>query len=312
MPPASENAASPDGAAPTRDYKDTLFLPETPFPMRAGLPKSEPEWLKRWEALDLYSALRKAAAGLPKYVLHDGPPYANGHLHMGHAFNKILKDLVVRSRQVMGFDSNYVPGWDCHGLPIEWKVEEEFRAKNRKKRDVPVPEFRAACRAYAERWVSVQREEFKRYGVTGDWDDPYTTMKFDAEAAIVSEFLKFVDKGLVYRGSKPVMWSPVEQTALAEAEIEYHDHQSTTIWVKFPVVEVVEFQPVVTGPETLESADDLRPSRIFSRYLDNDAMDDPRQPRDLLWAANLIWPLRSDGDGEGRRSEDRRRANALD
>ena len=241
------DASTDKGAAPAHDYKDTLFLPDTPFPMRAGLPKTEPEWLKRWEALDLYRALRTAAAGRPKYVLHDGPPYANGHLHMGHAFNKILKDLVVRSRQVMGFDSNYVPGWDCHGLPIEWKVEEEFRANNRKKREVPVPEFRAACRAYAEKWVGVQREEFKRYGVTGDWDDPYTTMKFDAEAAIVSEFLKFVDKDLVYRGSKPVMWSPVEQTALAEAEIEYHDHQSTTIWVKFPVVEVVEFQPVVSG-----------------------------------------------------------------
>jgi isoleucyl-tRNA synthetase len=229
------DASTDNGAAPARDYKDTLFLPDTPFPMRAGLPKTEPEWLKRWEALDLYGALRTAAAGKPKYVLHDGPPYANGHLHMGHAFNKILKDLVVRSRQVMGFDSNYVPGWDCHGLPIEWKVEEEFRANNRKKREVPVTEFRAACRAYAEKWVGVQREEFKRYGVIGDWNDPYTTMKFEAEAAIVSEFLKFVDKGLVYRGSKPVMWSPVEQTALAEAEIEYHDHQSTTVWVKFPV-----------------------------------------------------------------------------
>ncbi len=231
------DASTDQGAAPARDYKDTLFLPDTPFPMRAGLPKTEPEWLKRWEALDLYKALRTAAAGRTKYVLHDGPPYANGHLHMGHAFNKILKDLVVRSRQGMGFDSNYVPGWDCHGLPIEWKVEEEFRANNRKKREIPVPEFRAACRAYAEKWVGVQREEFKRYGVTGDFDDPYTTMKFDAEAAIVAEFLKFVGNGLVYRGSKPVMWSPVEQTALAEAEIEYHDHQSTTVWVKFPVVE---------------------------------------------------------------------------
>ncbi len=233
MPPASNNDASSEGAA--RDYKTTLFLPETDFPMRAGLPKLEPEFLKSWEAADLYGQLRKASAGRPKYVLHDGPPYANGHLHMGHAFNKILKDLVVRSRQMMGFDSNYVPGWDCHGLPIEWKVEEDFRANNRTKRDVPKAEFRAACRAYAERWVSVQREEFKRYGVVGDWKNPYTTMAFEAEAAIVSEFLKFVDKGLVYRGSKPVMWSPVEQTALAEAEIEYHDHTSTTIWVKFPV-----------------------------------------------------------------------------
>ncbi|MFN0024323.1 MAG: isoleucine--tRNA ligase [Parvularculaceae bacterium] len=236
MPDASTDSV----ANPSRDYKDTLFLPETAFPMRAGLPKTEPEWLARWEAMDLYGLLRASAAGRTKYVLHDGPPYANGHLHMGHAFNKILKDLVVRSRQAMGFDSNYVPGWDCHGLPIEWKVEEEFRANNRKKRDVPMAEFRAACRTYAERWVATQREEFKRYGVVGDWNDPYTTMKFDAEAAIVSEFLKFVDKGLVYRGSKPVMWSPVEQTALAEAEIEYHDHQSTTIWVKFPVVQATE------------------------------------------------------------------------
>src|SRR3990167_9174716 len=233
MPPASKNDAAPGSAS--RDYKTTLFLPETEFPMRAGLPKVEPEFLKAWEAADLYGQLRKASAGRTKYVLHDGPPYANGHLHMGHAFNKILKDLVVRSRQMMGFDSNYVPGWDCQGLPIEWKVEEDFRANNRTKRDVPKAEFRAACRAYAERWVAIQREEFKRYGGVGDWDHPYTTMAFEAEASIVAEFLKFVDKGLVYRGSKPVMWSPVEQTALAEAEIEYHDHTSTTIWVKFPI-----------------------------------------------------------------------------
>ncbi len=242
MPPASKNGA-PSDAAP-RDYKPTLFLPETDFPMRAGLPKAEPEYLKAWDAADIYRQLRNDAAGRPKYVLHDGPPYANGHLHMGHAFNKILKDLVVRSRQMMGFDSNYVPGWDCHGLPIEWKVEEEFRARGKSKREVPVPEFRAACRDYAEKWVAIQSEEFKRYGVVGDWDHPYTTMAFDAEAAIVSELLKFVDKGLVYRGSKPVMWSPVEQTALAEAEIEYHDHQSTTIWVKFPVTQSVRSGPV--------------------------------------------------------------------
>ena len=234
MPPASKDDRAPEGAS--RDYKSTLFLPETEFPMRAGLPKAEPEFLKAWDAADLYGQLRRNAAGRTKYVLHDGPPYANGHLHMGHAFNKILKDLVVRSRQMMGFDSNYVPGWDCHGLPIEWKVEEDFRGRGKSKREVPVPEFRAACRAYAERWVAIQREEFKRYGVVGDWNNPYTTMAFDAEAAIVSELLKFVDKGLVYRGSKPVMWSPVEQTALAEAEIEYHDHTSTTIWVKFPVI----------------------------------------------------------------------------
>ncbi|MEZ5894858.1 MAG: isoleucine--tRNA ligase [Parvularculaceae bacterium] len=233
MPTASNDGQAPESAE--RDYKDTLFLPATDFPMRAGLPKREPEWLKAWEAADLYRQLRADAAGRPKYVLHDGPPYANGHLHMGHAFNKVLKDIIVRARQMTGFDSNYVPGWDCHGLPIEWKVEEEFRARGRAKRDVPTAEFRAACRAYAEKWVAIQREEFKRYGIVGDWNDPYTTMAFDAEATIVSEFLKFVDAGLVYRGSKPVMWSPVEQTALAEAEIEYHDHTSTTIFVKFPV-----------------------------------------------------------------------------
>ena len=220
-----------------RDYKDTLFLPKTDFPMRAGLPKREPEWLARWAEMDMYARLREAGKSREQYVLHDGPPYANGHLHMGHAFNKILKDLVVRTRQMMGYDANYVPGWDCHGLPIEWKVEEEFRAKGRAKRDVPMSEFRAACRTYAEKWVAIQAEEFKRYGVEGDWRRPYTTMAFDAEAAIVAEFLKFVEKELVYRGSKPVMWSPVEQTALAEAEIEYHDHQSTTIWVKFPVAQ---------------------------------------------------------------------------
>ncbi|MEE2690610.1 MAG: isoleucine--tRNA ligase [Pseudomonadota bacterium] len=239
MPDASKDAAEPaDGA---RDYKETLFLPATDFPMRAGLPKAEPEYLKRWAAMNLYRRLREASAGREKYILHDGPPYANGHLHMGHAFNKILKDLVVRSRQMMGFDSNYVPGWDCHGLPIEWKVEEEYRARGKAKRDVPTTEFRKACRDYAQKWIDIQREEFKRYGVVGDWDNPYLTMDFGAEASIVAELLKFVDKGLLYRGSKPVMWSPVEQTALAEAEIEYHDHQSTTIWVKFPVAK--------TGPQ---------------------------------------------------------------
>ncbi len=217
------------------DYKKTLFLPQTDFPMRGGLPKREPEWLKRWAGMDMYNTLRKEAADRPLYVLHDGPPYANGHLHMGHAFNKVLKDLIVRSRQMMGFNSNYVPGWDCHGLPIEWKVEEQFRGKGRKKDEVPASEFREACREYAAEWVGIQSEEFQRYGIEGDWKNPYTTMKFASEAAIVGELLKFAEKGLLYRGSKPVMWSPVEQTALAEAEIEYHDHQSTTIWVKFPV-----------------------------------------------------------------------------
>ncbi|MEM6414549.1 MAG: isoleucine--tRNA ligase [Pseudomonadota bacterium] len=217
------------------EYKDTLFLPQTDFPMRAGLPKKEPLFLKEWEQKKLYRALRQDAQNRPSFVLHDGPPYANGHIHMGTALTKVLKDMIVRSRQMTGFNANFVPGWDCHGLPIEWKVEEDFRAKGRAKRDVPSSEFRAACRDYASKWVTIQSDEFKRLGGEGDWETPYTTMAFASEATIAAELLKFADLGLLYRGSKPVMWSPVEQTALAEAEIEYHDHQSTTIWVKFPV-----------------------------------------------------------------------------
>ena len=218
-----------------RDYRPTLFLPKTDFPMRAGLPKREPEWLERWERLDMYKALRKQSEGRERFVLHDGPPYANGHIHIGTGMNKILKDFVVRSRQMAGFDAPYRPGWDCHGLPIEWKVEQNFRAKGRKKDEVPKQEFRAECRRYANEWIDVQRAEFKRLGVCGDWDDPYTTMAFEAESSIVREFLKFVEQGMVYRGSAPVMWSPVEQTALADAEVEYHDKVSPTIYVRFPV-----------------------------------------------------------------------------
>ncbi len=221
----------------TTDYKDTLFLPKTDFPMRAGLPKAEPVHLKRWADMGLYKRLRQDASGRPSFILHDGPPYANGHLHIGHALNKILKDLIIRSRQMMGFDANYVPGWDCHGLPIEWAQEKEFAAKGRKKSDVPAAEFREACRKFAQKWIDIQAAEFQRFGIEGDWQTPYTTMKFESEALIVAEFLKFIENGLVYRGSKPVMWSPVEQTALAEAEIEYQDHQSTTIWVKFPFLD---------------------------------------------------------------------------
>jgi len=217
------------------DYKDTLFLPETDFPMRAGLPKREPDWLARWERLGIYERLR-AKQGRPPFVLHDGPPYANGHLHIGHALNKILKDMVVRSAQMRGFDSRYVPGWDCHGLPIEWKIEEQYRAKGKSKDAVPVNELRQECRRFAEGWVDVQREEFKRLGVIGDWENPYLTMAYDAEAVIAEEFMRFVMNGTLYQGSKPVMWSPVEKTALAEAEIEYHDRKADTIWVKFPVV----------------------------------------------------------------------------
>ena len=221
------------------DYRDTVFLPQTPFPMRAGLPKLEPEILERWRKADLYKAMRAArqAAGAPLYVLHDGPPYANGAIHIGHALNKILKDFVVRSRFLLGFDVDYVPGWDCHGLPIEWKIEEQYRARGKRKDEVPLAEFRAQCRAFAAQWIEAQKAEFKRLGVLGRWEQPYVTMDFATEAAIVAEFHKFLMSGQLFRGSKPVMWSPVERTALADAEVEYHDHVSPTIWVKFPVIE---------------------------------------------------------------------------
>ncbi|UWP95732.1 isoleucine--tRNA ligase [Aliiroseovarius crassostreae] len=221
--------------ADTPEYKDTLSLPETDFPMRAGLPKREPGWLDRWNEIGVYDRLREKgkAENRPPFVLHDGPPYANGHLHIGHALNKILKDMIVRSHQMMGYDARYVPGWDCHGLPIEWKIEEQYRKKGKNKDDVDVVDFRQECRKFAEGWIDIQREEFKRLGITGNWADPYLTMNFHAEAVIAEEFMKFLMNGTLYQGSKPVMWSPVEKTALAEAEIEYHDHKSHTIWVPF-------------------------------------------------------------------------------
>ena len=219
----------------SRDYSKTLFLPQTEFPMRAGLPEAEPKILARWQKNDLYRQLRASAAGRPKFILHDGPPYANGNIHIGHALNKILKDIITRSWQMLGCDSNYVPGWDCHGLPIEWKIEEQYRAKGKNKDEVPVVEFRQECRAFATHWLNVQREEFKRLGVTGDWDNPYSTMAYNAEAQIAREIMKFATSDQLYRGSKPVMWSVVEKTALAEAEIEYEDHVSDTVYVAFPV-----------------------------------------------------------------------------
>jgi isoleucyl-tRNA synthetase len=223
-----------------RDYSETLFLPKTDFPMRAGLPQKEPQILARWQQLDLYGRLRAAARGRPRFVLHDGPPYANGNIHIGHALNKILKDVVTRSQQMLGFDSNYVPGWDCHGLPIEWKIEEEnYRAKGKPKPDLSDPaalvEFRRECRQFAEHWIKVQREEFERLGVIGDWSHPYTTMDYFAESQIARELMKFAANGTLYRGSKPVMWSVVEKTALAEAEVEYEDYVSDQVWVKFPL-----------------------------------------------------------------------------
>jgi len=217
------------------DYKSTVLLPKTSFPMKANLPRREPELLARWERTNLYGRLREQAAGREKFILHDGPPYANGHLHIGHALNKILKDVINRSQQMLGFDANYVPGWDCHGLPIEWKIEEKYRDAGRDKESVPIVEFRRECREFAAGWIDVQREEFKRLGIVGDWARPYSTMSFDAEAQIVRELGKFVVSGALFRGAKPVMWSVVERTALAEAEVEYHDHTSTTIFVRFPV-----------------------------------------------------------------------------
>ena len=276
---------------PERDYSETLFLPQTEFPMRAGLPQKEPELLKRWEESDLYGQLRAEAKGREKFVLHDGPPYANGNIHIGHALNKILKDVVTRSQQMLGYDSNYVPGWDCHGLPIEWKIEEEnYRSKNKAKPNFSDPAamvaFRQECRAYAQKWLEVQREEFKRLGVEGDWDHPYTTMSFPAEAQIARELMKFAANGLLYRGSKPVMWSVVEKTALAEAEIEYEDYTSDTVWVKFPVkptcMTLIRRTVLTTTALALQ---------CFGYHLDHDAVDVAGQSRDLVFAENQIRTL---------------------
>jgi len=242
----------------TKDYRATVFLPKTDFPMKAGLPQKEPQILARWQASDLYARLREARRGRETFILHDGPPYANGDMHIGHALNHILKDAVCRTQSLLGKDAPYVPGWDCHGLPIEWKVEEQYRAKKRNKDEVPPAEVRAECRAYAQHWVDTQREQIKRLGVLGNWDKPYLTMDFDAEATIVAELLKFAESGQLYRGAKPVMWSPVEKTALAEAEVEYEDITSTQIDVGFeitdaPIPELVGAHAVIwtTTPWTI-------------------------------------------------------------
>ncbi|HMQ58339.1 MAG TPA: class I tRNA ligase family protein, partial [Rhizobiaceae bacterium] len=269
-----------DGAAGGRDYSETLYLPQTDFPMCAGLPEKEPHIVRRWQEMDLYRALREDARGRPLYVLHDGPPYANGNIHIGHALNKILKDVITRSFQMRGYDSNYVPGWDCHGLPIEWKIEEEnYRSKGKAKPDLAHPDamiaFRKECRAYAEHWIGVQAAEFKRLGVVGDFDNPYTTMNFHAEARIAGELLKFAMSGQLYRGSKPVMWSVVERTALAEAEVEYQDYESDTVWVKFPVREIEPIIDVEGGP--------------FRSIGESAASSTVRYTDDLLDASIVIW-----------------------
>ena len=279
-----------------RDYRDTLFLPKTDFPMRAGLPKKEPLWLEFWNKVGLFERLREQSKDRPSWILHDGPPYANGNIHMGTAMNKVLKDIISRSHQMLGFNSHYVPGWDCHGLPIEWKVEEEFRAKGRAKDDVPPNEFRSRCREYAAEWLDVQREEFKRLGVVGEWDNPYKTMNFKSEADICSELLKIAKTGQLYRGSKPVMWSPVEQTALAEAEIEYHERKATQIYVKFPV-RGTESHIVIwtTTPWTIPAnrAVSYSPSINYGLYqvteMEETEFEPWSKPGDRLIVADDLW-----------------------
>ena len=229
----------------SQDLKSTVFLPKTDFPMRAALPEREPAIVQRWIETDLWGRLRAQSKGRPLYVLHDGPPYANGNIHMGTTLNKVLKDLINRSRQMLGYDANYVPGWDCHGLPIEWQIEQDYRKRGADKDAVPIVRFREECRKHAAKYVDIQRKEFQRLGCLGDWDHPYTTMAFSAEAAIFAELAKFLANGSLYRGLKSVMWSTVEKTALAEAEVEYHDHTSTTIWVRFPLVRAVD--PALAG-----------------------------------------------------------------
>lgn len=246
------------------DYSSTLYLPQTDFPMRAGLPQKEPETVKRWQEMGLYKRLRASAAGREKFVLHDGPPYANGNIHIGHALNKILKDVITRSFQMRGYDANYVPGWDCHGLPIEWKIEEKYRQKGMNKDDIPVNEFRKECREFASGWIAIQSEEFKRLGIEGDFENPYTTMNFHAEARIAGELLKIARTGQLYRGSKPIMWSVVERTALAEAEVEYADVESDMIWVKFPVkYGVGGAGPKWGGVQLSETPTDAEMHRVF-------------------------------------------------
>ncbi len=218
------------------DYKDTLFLPATEFPMRAGLAEKEPTILDKWEKDGLYEALKTKSKDKTPFILHWGPPFANGHMHIGHALTKVLKDVVVRSRYMLGYHSPMIPGWDCHGLPIEWQIEKEYKAKGKNKDEVPVVQFRRECRDYAAKWIDIQREEMKRLGVMADWDNPYKTMDYRSEALIAAELHKFLMNGLLYRGLRPVMWSTVEKTALAEAEVEYDEHKSTTIYVAFPVV----------------------------------------------------------------------------
>lgn len=273
-----------------KDYRETVFLPKTEFPMKAGLAQKEPAILAHWEKIGLYQKLRAQRAGRTRFILHDGPPYANGDIHMGHAMNKVLKDIVVRSQSLMGKDAPYIPGWDCHGLPIEWKVEEAYRAKKLNKDEVDPVAFRAECRAYAEKWVGVQRGQFERLGVMGDWANPYLTMNYESEAIIAGELLKFAESGQLYRGAKPVMWSPVEKTALAEAEVEYDDIVSTQIDVAFEIVEAPNAPELVgahaviwtTTPWTIP----VNQALAYGPEIEYVVINDPRSGKRLL-VANL-------------------------
>ena len=215
--------------------KSSVNLPKTSFSMRANLPLKEPDLIDYWNKISLYEKLRANSKGNEKFVLHDGPPYANGNIHMGTALNKILKDIVTKFHQMNGKDSVYVPGWDCHGLPIEWKIEEQYKKNKKNKNDVPIVEFRKECRDFANKWIDVHKKQFQRLGVIGDWKDYYSTMSFKAEAQIVRELAKFLKEGSLYKGYKPVLWSTVEKTALADAEVEYMDHISDTIYTSFPI-----------------------------------------------------------------------------
>jgi isoleucyl-tRNA synthetase len=215
--------------------KGSVNLPKTSFSMRANLPLKEPDLIDYWNKISLYKKLREDSKGNEKFVLHDGPPYANGNIHMGTALNKILKDIITKFHQMNGKDSVYVPGWDCHGLPIEWKIEEQYKKNKKNKNDVPIVEFRKECRDFANKWIDVHKKQFQRLGVIGDWKDYYSTMSFKAEAQIVRELSKFLKEGSLYKGYKPVLWSTVEKTALADAEVEYMDHVSDTIYASFPI-----------------------------------------------------------------------------
>ncbi len=286
------------------NYKETVFLPQTSFPMKGNLPALEPGILAQWKEEDIYKKIREKSKDKPLYVLHDGPPYANGNIHLGHALNKILKDVILKFYTMSGYNTPYVPGWDCHGLPIEWKIEEEYRAKKRDKDEVPILDFRAECRNFAQKWVDIQREESQRLGVFADWYNPYLTMTYRAEAFTVKEILTFLEKGSLYRGVKPVMWSVVEKTALAEAEVEYHDHVSPSIYVAFPVASsknahLLGAYAVIwtTTPWTLPGNRAIAYDPKSTYVLFEESND---QKRKFLLAANLVEAFQKETKIEGK------------